>query len=143
MSWELLLLGGLIIGITTVAFIAMRKTRPSEFASFGGGQTVNADELAAKIAKAMGAEMRAILKEFKEELKNLPVSRTSTGAYHSGSPSAAGGIQMDESLIPTKIETNADLKNLENMAKEEAVVDKGLSESKSKLASLLKRKKKE
>lgn len=141
MSWEILLLGGLILVITTVAFIAMRKTRPSEFATFGGGQSVNADELAAKIAKAMGAELREILKEFKTELARLPRG-SSPGAYIVDDI-AAPNISMDESIIPTTVKTDADTKNLENMAKKEAVVDKDLGKSKSKLADLLKRKKKE
>ena len=133
MSWEILLLGCLICVITIVAFIAMRKTKPSEFSSFRTQTGIDADELATKIAKAIAVELRTLLKE----LPNFAIP--SINSHHVNDEEFL--ISIDDSLIPTKIVTDADLSNLKKVIKDEIQVDKDLDKSKAKLAQFLKRKK--
>ena len=113
----------------------MRRVRgQSEFSTFNSTE-LDTDELARKIAKAIGAEFRAALRD---ELKNLQLSSPVTSYTHN---TQSEGITMDERIIPMAVKTNADLSNLENMATEEMSIDKDLKKSKSKLKDLLKKKK--
>lgn len=99
------------------------------------------DTLAQAIAKAVGQEMREVLNEFKEELKSLP--RQTVYNRAPGQRAGPDEITMDESVIPTNVAVAVEATNLEKAAAEEKVVDKSLSESKSKLAGILGRRKKE
>jgi hypothetical protein len=133
--WELVGLGCLILLITGIAVLAMRKTGQSEFVSFSKSYELDIDILASKLAKAIGKEFREALRE---ELKYL---REIGNRPYLSQENQIEAIAMDESLIPTKVDTNVDLANLENMAKEQVTVDKDISKSKSKLAGILKGKK--
>lgn len=98
-----------------------RKTKRSNITIIQQQQEINLEDLATKVARAVA----------KEILESLAI----TGRQ----PLTREEIQMDESVIPIAIETAIEVANLENMTKEEKVVDKGLKKSKSKLASILKR----
>jgi hypothetical protein len=138
MSWEILALAGAILVIAGVAVIAMRKTR-SEFTTFGPSRTnppVDVQALAQAIAKAVGVELREILKELPPA--TLPRGQRYPAGYIPGGITELDNIEMDESIIPMKIETKVQATNLDKLGKEEKKVDKGLDESKSKLAGLLK-----
>ena len=112
----------------------MRKTKASELASFGASKTsppLDIQALATAIAQAMGTELREILKEIPAGaiLRHKQVGAISETI-----------IQIDDSIIPMKVESNIQEVNLENLGKKEKKVDKGLDKSKSKLAGLLKNK---
>jgi len=138
MPWELILIGVVIIITTSVALIAMRRTRKTtEFATFGHSDVaVNTDELANKIAKAIGVELREILKEMPQST----VRYSNKGGRYNLGMADSEAIEMDESIIPTKMNIDVEATNLEGAAKEEKVIDKDLGKSKSKLAGLLKKK---
>jgi hypothetical protein len=140
MSWEILLLGGLILTIATIAFIAMRKIKATEFSSFKNGSSIDQDELTQKIVQAISTEMHTIFLELKEELKKISIPQQPIYGYSDDATKTTDNISMDESIIPTTIIAKTDLSNLENMAKENKQVDKDLEKSKSKLANLMEKK---
>lgn len=141
MSWEIIVIGCLVLVIFGIAVWAMRKTK-SEFNSFGG-TPVNTDDLARKIAKATGAEIRLVFKEFIEELKKLPLTAGTHQRTRLNVDETWGSVDMDESIIPIDIEVDVESTNLEGAAAEQKVVDKNLGKSKSKLAGLFKNRTKE
>lgn len=99
---------------------------------------VDIEALAKAVARAVGKE---IADELKEAMKNITVQ--SGGSRHNYLNNADDfEITIDESIIPVSIKQQTVATNLENMAKEEVSVDKDLKKSKSKLASLMQRKKK-
>ena len=123
---------------------AMRKGGKSELNVFGNPTKIDSDELAQKIAKAAGAEMRLVLKEFLDELKKIPLAAGSReGRVRLNADETWGSVDMDESIIPIDIEVDVKATNLEGATAEEKVVDKDLRKSKSRLAGLLKNRNKE
>ena len=127
MTWELLAIGAIVVIMTVVAEVAMRKYKSKPTASL----SVDTDELAEKIAKAMGKELREILKDMP---RGVGYGRARPGS------SDDFEISMDESVIPVNMEVNVEATNLKNATQQQQVKDKGLSASKSKLANLFKKK---
>jgi hypothetical protein len=93
---------------------------------------IDIDELITKLAKAIGKEVAA-------QLGTLPRS----SGTQSWSSEDSTQISMDNSIIPMKVDTSKLESNIENIAKQEVKVDKDVEKNKSKLADLMKRKKKE
>ena len=138
MTWELIVIGCLILLISGIATWGMRKTRKTEM--LGSGVPLDTSDLAKKIAKANAAEIRQLMDEFLKELKKIqPVVSSRRGSSGSYIPP----VSMDESIIPIDMTVEVESTNLDNATTEEKVVDKGLGKSKSKLAGLFKKKTKE
>lgn len=149
MDFYTIALGILILFLGGVAIFMVRTFRQSEHAFFPPGREtpqIDIEDLVLRVAKAVAQEVG---KEVREALRENPVMVApvpGTLHYPNGVPpggvvDAAGNvIQMDESVIPVNLSVNAQEANLEGMAKEEVAVDKDLSKSKSKLASILKKK---
>lgn len=127
--WELAVVGCLLLFIT---WIAMQKTKKfnefSTYQSAGRQQLIDTDELAQKIAREIIKELRAILQE-----QSLTTKSTQSPTHR---------IAIDESVIPTSLTLEVEASGMEAVVKEEKVIDKGIEKSKSKLASVLKRKEK-
>ena len=112
MTIELSLIAILVLIISGIAVSSMRKIKPN---SVEGGVHLS-DDFVQKLAKAIGEEFRAAIKE---EMKHLPVAAPQRGGFVTSSGEVLDSeIKMDESIIPVAVKTNADLTNLENMAKE-------------------------
>ena len=95
--------------------------------------------LAQEIAEAAGIEIRQILKEFLEELKEVPLVKQSSQGK---TKLSINEVSMDESIIPIDIAIDVESTNLESAVIKQKVVDKDLGKSKSKLAGLLKKRNK-
>ena len=133
--WDYISLISLILFAFGVAILAI-KTKKSEVVY---SNSIDYKKLAEEVAKAVGKEIAA---ELKEVLKGINFS--SRAGLHSSTQinlPEYTGISMDESIIPITIETKPVDINLQNMAKEEKTIDKDLNKSKNRLKSLLKRKK--
>lgn len=87
-------------------------------------------EMAQAIAKAMKKELRAVLEE-----------QGPAGLARRVANPDEDMIEIDESIIPMEEKINIQEANLDNLGKEEAVEDKDLKTSKTKLASILKKRK--
>jgi hypothetical protein len=135
MTWELVVIGTLVLLIGGIAGWAMRRGK-SELHSFSANVSTNidSDELAQKIAKATGAELRLVLREFLNELKKTKVFVPQGVAYEGQERS---DISIDESIIPIDVQIDVESTNLESAATEEKVVDTDLEKSKSRLAGIL------
>ena len=133
--WEIPVLGILFLLTFGVAIYMVTRTKRPEVTVVKHGDHVDTDveELAVRIAKAVATE---VAKEFIEKL--------GTVGYHGSKQSPdISDIQMDESIIPVNVTIDVGDINLDKMAKEKIQKDKGLEASKSKLASILKKKGKE
>lgn len=142
--WEIIILGLVILTVIAMAIWRegvrpiIKKTKPQKVTvirEVKGGQTVDVEELATKIAQAVAATMS---KELLDKLDNLQIQTVAGRAIQYDKE---GAIEMDESIIPIAIEAAIDHVNVDGMAIEEEAEDKGLAAAKSKLANLLKRKK--
>lgn len=124
---ELLLLGLIITGLTYMA----TRTKANNI-TFDG---LNIDNLVDKLAKA-------IAKEIAKELNNKTlVNKDYYNTKEAIMNDINSSIQMDNSVIPMKIDTSKLESNIENLTKEEVTIDKDLEKNKTKLASLMKKKK--
>jgi hypothetical protein len=128
--WEILALGVALLVLGVSALIMAIKTRRGPPVILEGGIDIQA--LAEAVAKAVGKE---IAKELKEALGSLRFANGTSSYQQSDS-----GIQMDDRIIPMKVDVSGTEANLQNMAKEEVKVDKDLDKNKSKLANLFKKK---
>lgn len=122
--WEIALLGIVVLFLGVSIIVMAVKTKSP------GTVTLDTSNLAEQIAKAVAKEVR-------EALRDLPRG----GIIRARDLPTEGQIEMDESIVPMRVEAVATETNLQNMAKEEVKVDKDLADSKSKLANLLKKKK--
>lgn len=91
---------------------------------------VDPSEIAKAVAKAIAEELRSVLKE------QGPVGLARRVAQEDENV-----IEMDESIIPMEEKIDVEEANLDSLGNEEAVEDKDLSSSKSKLASILNKRK--
>jgi hypothetical protein len=96
---------------------------------------INGEQLE-KIAEKMAI---TIGKELAKALAGVSTSTKSSGFSPSGSVEQVGGISIDESIIPVKVETPTASSSKE-LGEQRNSEDKGLSDSKKKLASLFKNK---
>lgn len=97
---------------------------------------IDIEELVARVATAVASKVSEdMIEKIKELGQYVPV-----GQRAAFNQQLANAIEIDESIIPMAIETEAVATNLENMVTEEETKDEGLSKSKSKLAELLKKK---
>jgi len=122
--WEIVVLGVAILILGASALFMAIKSKSAG--------TINVDSTA--LAEAIA---KAVAKELREVLRDLPRG----GIIRARDLSSEDGIQMNEGIIPMKVEAIAAGTNMEGMAKEEVKVDKDLDSNKSKLANLLKKKK--
>jgi hypothetical protein len=90
------------------------------------------EKIAQKMAITIGQELA-------KALSRVNVSTKSSGFSSSGKIQDTGGISIDESIIPVKVESNLSSSSKE-LGKKETSEDKGLSDSKKKLANLFKNK---
>lgn len=117
--------------------MARRGKAPTQFVTYSSNSVpMKTDELAEAIAKAVGKELRAILKEFPSRISQGLGSSSYT---QSSVPPVV--LKMDDSIIPVTITTGMSESNLANMGTEETTVDKDLKKSQSKLKKLLKKRK--
>lgn len=132
MGWEIILLGALILTIGTSAIIMASKTKSNQTGK------VDIELLAKRVAEEVGEKVAI---KFANELRDVLYSIPSQGRKHgtraSKSSQSEEVIEMDESVMPVKLDTSNIESNLEGMAKEEQEVDKELDKSKSKLRALL------
>jgi len=91
------------------------------------------EKIAEKMAITIGKELAKALSG------GVSVSTKSTGFKSSGQIQDIGGVSIDESIIPMKVEATLSSTSKE-LGKEEKSEDKGLSDSKKKLANLFKKK---
>lgn len=91
---------------------------------------VDPTEIAKAVAQAMTAELQKVLKE------QGPIGLAKRVAQADDDV-----VKMDESIIPMEEKIDVTEANLDNMGTEEAVKDEGLAASKSKLASIMKKRK--
>jgi hypothetical protein len=142
MTWEIFIVGCLVLTISGIAVWAMRKTR-SEFNSLNGTSNLDVDELAKKVAEANKVIFREVLEEFIEKFrasipdiqlpivpKRKPTDYVEPVAY----------IDIDESIIPIDIHVDVESVNVREAAVEEKVVDTDIDRAKSRLAGILNRK---
>jgi hypothetical protein len=101
-------------------------------ATKGKKSNIDVESLVEKVAKAVARE---VAQEFLDKLG--PLGYVGRGGKPQGGPE----VEIDESIIPIKVQVDIDEANLEGMLSEEEQQDKGLTESKSKLAKLLKKEK--
>lgn len=130
MLWSLVLLGIIILGLGASIFIMASRIKPNNTTVKIDG--LDLSDFIDKLAKAIGEEVA----------KKIGTQRVTV---HGSSPDAHelfDEIKMDDSVIPMKVDTSNLEGNLENMSKEEIKVDKDIEKNKSKLAGLMKRKKK-
>ena len=78
-------------------------------------------------------------KELAKALSGASVSTKSGGFKSSSKVQQIGGVAMDESIIPVKIETELESSSVK-LGKKEISEDKSLSDSKKKLSNLFKHK---
>ena len=90
------------------------------------------ERIAEKMAITIGRELA-------KALSGVSVSSKSSGFKSSGKIQDTGGISIDESIIPIKIETKLESSS-KKLGKKETSEDKGLSDSKKKLSDLFKNK---
>lgn len=136
MYWEIPVLGFLIFLLGGSAVFMARRTKKQE-TIVNAELNVDTQKLANDIARAIAVELREIFKDFPMDGGTNYVGRSPTSSHQPDT-----GITMDESIIPMKVTAKAKTANLDGMAKEEKKVDKDIQKSKSKLAGLMKRKKK-
>ena len=97
-------------------------------------------EIDSKQLEAAAKEMAKVIgEELANALSGTGVSTKSSGFKSSGKIQHTGGVAMDESIIPVKIETELESSNVE-LGKKEVSEDKSLSDSKKKLSNLFKNK---
>lgn len=134
MIWESVGLGLVILGLGFSVYMASRS-KPNNI-TFNG---LDLTHLIDQLAKAIG-------KEVADQLAAKGMGRVSfdKGAWiNSVRAEADEAISMDDSIIPMKVDTSKLEANLDNMAKQEVAVDNDVKKNKSKLADLMKKKKKE
>jgi Flp pilus assembly protein CpaB len=136
MLWEAsILVFCLSFGFGVAALMARKiKNVPPVIQQVHTQEGINIEEIIARVAVAVGEQ---ISNKLKEALKDLPAGSV---RYHEGK-SGNTEIHIDEHIIPTNITIEEVEKNLEQMATVETQVDSDLDNAKSKLASLLKKKK--
>ena len=134
--WEVIALALLFAITFGVAIYMVTRTRRPEVTIIQQPEGTNTDveALAVKIAEAVAVKVaEKVAQEFIDKLGTVGY----TGSKQSPS---MDGIEIDESIIPMKVEVEFGGANLDGMAEEREEEDGGLEESKSKLASILKKK---
>lgn len=93
-------------------------------------QQIDIEDLITRVAKAVAKELAS---EFSKRPVNL-------GEYptHTQIPQT---IDIDESIIPAKLDIEIANTNIQSKVSKEKTIDKNLTESKNKLASILKKNK--
>lgn len=115
----------------------MRRIKPTEYNVYKTEAEVDVEDLTTKVAEKVG---KVIAQEIVEALKAMSLTGPRRGQA-SAYDEAYNGPQMDESVIPLNVQTQAQDVNLEGMVSEHAEVDKELQGSKSKLKGILKKRK--
>ena len=126
--WEIFAVVFLVAIGFGVAILMARKTKNQTIVV--QQQSVDATEIAKAVAKAMTEELREVLKE------QGPIGLAKRVAR-----SEEDVIEIDESIIPMEEKIDVTEANLDNLGKKEVAEDKDLATSKSKLASILKKRK--
>lgn len=126
--WEIYVIIFLVCTGFGVAILMARKTKNQTVVV--QQSQVDPSEIAKAVAKAMTEELRSVLKE------QGPV-----GLARRVAQPGEDVIEMDESIIPMEEKIDVEEANLDSLGNEEAVEDKELSSSKSKLASILNKRK--
>jgi phage terminase large subunit-like protein len=126
--WEIYAIIFLVCLGFGVAILMARKTKAQQV--IVQQSQVDPSEIAKAVAKAMTEELREVLKE------QGPI-----GLARRVAKEGDDVIEIDESIIPMEEKIDVKEANLDNLGTEEAVEDKGLGASKSKLASILKKRK--
>ena len=128
--WEIIVLAVLFVATAGISVYMVTKTKKQEIIV----RQPDFESLIVRVAEVVATK---IAEEFIAKLGQV-------GYYGSRqSPDTAelaGQISIDESVIPTRVDLDISETNLEGMLVEETTEDEGLTESKSKLSQILKKK---
>lgn len=133
MTWYILLSVLAITGYG-IAFFMARRIKPNKPID-----TIGVEKAIEALAKSLSKEIAVAIKEALADLK----IETKPQKNYSQEVSGPSSINIDETLIPTKVNIDNVESNVDNMAKVEKKEDKALAESKNKLAALFNKKGKE
>jgi len=120
-----------IFGVTIYMVTRTKKSDVTILSSQG----FDIEKMAKTIAEAVASK---IASEFLDKINNCS-GRVSSLSSQSNIQSSSN-IQMDESIIPTKLSLDIEDVNIEDIGKEEIKEDKNIKSSRAKLAGILKKK---